>query len=131
MLSPEQPEGIVAQTLHAERKPVDAGVAKRRQPAGLHAGRIGLERDFEVGRGVEQAARVRDQRRRGLGFHQARRAAAEEDRQQVPRAEPRRLPRQFPAQRRLRSARLVGMRSRTWLLKSQYGHLARQNGQWI
>jgi len=27
--------------------------------------------------------------------------------------------------------RAWSMRSRTWLLKSQYGHLARQNGQWI
>ncbi len=27
--------------------------------------------------------------------------------------------------------RTCGIASRTWLLKSQYGHLARQNGQWM
>ena len=39
-----------------------------------------------------------------------------------------------PRPARARSAarkRACGMRSRTWELKSQYGHLARQNGQWI
>ncbi len=41
-------------------------------------------------------------------------------------------PRRFPGQLRAQGggeARL-GMSSRTWLLKSQYGHFARQNGQW-
>ena len=58
--------------------------------------------------GVEQPPRIVDQRGDRLRLHQARRAAAEEDRGQPPAPEPRRLPRQLPAQRgaeaRLRDA---------------------------
>src|SRR5471030_1919811 len=42
------PECAVVEGLNAKRDPVDAGVAVTSKTSGLHAGRIGLERDFDI-----------------------------------------------------------------------------------
>ena len=85
--------------------PASRNAAKR---LGLDAGRVGLQRDLDIVRRLEQAARIVDQRGHRLRLHQAGRAAAEEDRGQPPAAEPLRLPGQLAAQRgaeaRLRDA---------------------------
>jgi len=47
------------------------------------------------------------------------------------RRRPRRAASQASSRRNAARKRACGMRSRTCELKSQYGHLARQNGQWI
>ena len=109
--------------------PVHAGLAERLQLGPLDAGRIGLQRDLQVRHGCEQPGCVGDEGRDRLRVHQARRAAAEEDGTERPPSKPRPLPRQLGSQ--VARNRACGSVSRTWLLKSQYGHLARQNGQWM
>ena len=69
------------------------------EPAGLDAGRVGFERHFEIAGRFEHADGIFDQQGGGLGRHQARCAAAEENRPQPAAAEPGGLPGQLGAQR--------------------------------
>jgi len=65
------------------------------------------------------------------GLHQRRRAAAEEDCGDGPSGYAAQLLRRFrPAKARAKRASSTPP-CRTWLLKSQYGHFDRQNGQWM
>ena len=49
MLAAEEAQVAVVERLHAERDPVDAGDAEAPQLPGLDRGRVGLERDLQVG----------------------------------------------------------------------------------
>ena len=56
--------------------------AKAAKPLGLDRGRVGLQRDLDVGGERPAVGRAVDDRRHRRGLHQRRRAAAEEDRAQ-------------------------------------------------
>ena len=99
VLPAEEDQRVRVQALDPERDAVDAGGAEGAEPSRLDAGRVGLERDLEVGRRVEQPGRVCDQVGDGGRVHQARRTATEEDRAERPPSQPRRLPRQLGPQR--------------------------------
>ena len=71
--------GIV-ERLHAERDAVDAGCAIAAKPRRLDAGRIGLQRDLDIGGDAPVLADRIEDRADGLRLHQRRRAAAEKDR---------------------------------------------------
>ncbi len=73
----------VVQRLHAERYPVDAGRAVTGKARGLDAGRVGLERDFDIGGDAPVLADRIENGADGLRLHQGRRAAAEEDRRHL------------------------------------------------
>ena len=120
--------GIV-QRLHAERDPVDAGCAIAGKARGLDAGGIGFQRHFGVGRDAPVPAdRIQD-RAHGLRLHQGRRAAAEEDRRYLAAGRARGRWSRSRGRRRWQIAPRRSAACRTWLLKSQYGHFDRQNGQ--
>ena len=70
----------VVERLHAERDAVDAGRAIAAKARGFDAGRIGFQRDFDVGRDRPVFADGVEDRLHRLGLHQRRRAAAEENR---------------------------------------------------
>ena len=74
----------VVQRLHAERDAVDAGGAIAGKPRGLDAGRVGFQRDFNIGRDAPVPADRVQYRADGLRPHQRRRAAAEKDRGYLP-----------------------------------------------
>ena len=118
------------EALHAERHAVHPGRAERGEPSGLDAGRVGLQRDLDVRRRLEQA---RARRRSAPPPSPAPSGSAcRRRRRSSPAAGGRAAPPPTPARARSAAAnRACGMRSRTCELKSQYGHLARQNGQWI
>ena len=97
MLPAQHAERIRVEALNADGRAVHAGGAVGCKAAGLDAGGIGFERDLEVVGWVEQAACVGDQVGNGFRFHQARRAAAEEDRGQAAAPEPLRFPGQLTA----------------------------------
>ena len=70
----------IVERLHAERDAVDAGCAIAAKPRCLDAGRIGLQRHFDIGGDAPMLAdRIQDGAD-GLRLHQRRRAAAEKDR---------------------------------------------------
>src|SRR6516225_10508147 len=46
MQAPERAQRGIVQSLQPDRDPVNSGVAKAREPRGLDAGRIGLQRDL-------------------------------------------------------------------------------------
>ena len=69
----------IVERLHAERDAVDAGGAIAAKARRLDAGRIGFERDLDIGRHGPVLADGVEDRADGLGLHQRRRAAAEED----------------------------------------------------
>ena len=69
----------IIERLHAERDAIDAGRAVAAKTRRLDAGRIGLERDFDVGRDRPVLADRIEDRADRRGLHQRRRAAAHED----------------------------------------------------
>jgi hypothetical protein len=110
----------VVQRLHAERDAVDTGGTIAAKARRLDAGRIGLERDLDVARdmpvptvcgcisdGVPPPRKIEVTSRPGT-----RAAVVSISR----------------AKARTKRASSTGA-CRTWLLKSQYGHFDRQNGQ--
>ena len=84
VLAAEEGEGGRIKSLDAERDAVDAGLAKGPEPGGLDRGRVGLKRDLDrLGRWPVMCGRAED-RGDGLGRHERRGAAAEEDRGERP-----------------------------------------------
>ena len=118
----------IVERLHAERHAVDAGRAIAAKARRLDAGGIGFERDLDVGRDGPVLADGVEDRADGLGLHQRRRAAAEED-ARYGAAGTRAAVEAISVwnARRNRGSSIAAWR--TWLLKSQYGHFDRQNGQ--
>lgn len=55
MPTPERPQGLVAQGLHPDRQPVDAGGGESGKGCGVARSRIGLERDFRCAVGPPEA----------------------------------------------------------------------------
>ena len=107
--------------------PAAANAAKRSASAEFGLASSVISRSGAAGHSARDAL---DQRRDRLGRHQRRRAAAEEDRHDLALRHQRGLPVEIGEQG-ARSSAPPSIRSRTWLLKSQYGHFDRQNGQWI
>ena len=82
MLPTEHMQRRRIEALHADRDAIYPGIAKRREPTGFDAGRVGLEGDLDVVGWLEQVPRVVDQHGDRVRLHQAGGAAAEEDRGQ-------------------------------------------------
>ena len=106
-----------------ERDAVDPGRGQLGEARRLDRRGIGLERDLDARREAPQPLRLAEQRRDQRRRHQRGRAAAEEDRVQRLAAAP------APPRARMSASSAVLPRawstaSRTWLLKSQYGHFA-------
>ncbi len=102
VLAAEAAERRIVERLDAERQPVDAGRLEAHETCGLNRGRVGFQGHLEIGRQLKRLRRGLENRGAGLGRHQGRRAAAEEDRGQprplgCPGAQPLRLVRQLPA----------------------------------
>ncbi len=74
------PQFVVVERLHAEADAIHAGGEKALEARRRRRLRIGLERDFGVGRQRERLAAGADEARDFFRFEQRRRAAAEEDR---------------------------------------------------
>src|SRR3954447_20127197 len=70
----------VVQRLYAERHAIDTGCAKTTKARGLDAGRIGFQRDLDVGRNAPMPADCIEDGADGVRLHQGWRAAAEKDR---------------------------------------------------
>ncbi len=106
MLAAEEFQRRDIERLHAERHAIDAGLRQLGEAAGLDRGRVGLERDLDVGRAVPELTGALDQGADGGRLHQRGRAAAEEHRLDAP-------PRRFAGrvlqfrQQRLPPARLL------------------------
>ena len=63
VLPPQHPQRHRIEALHAQRHPVHPGRTERRQPAGLDAGRVGLQRDLDARAPASNSrARILDQR---------------------------------------------------------------------
>ena len=98
MLAAEAVQILGVQALHPERDAVDPGGAEGGELGGLHRGGVGFQRHFQIGCRGEQAGGVRDQGGNGFRRHQARCAAAEEDRVEAAWPEAGGFPGEFGAQ---------------------------------
>ena len=118
----------IIQRLHAERHPVDAGgaIAAERVASTL----VGLASSVTstsgaTGQCLPIASRIAPT---VCGCHQRRRAAAEKDRRDFAARRARGEVSISRAKAATKRGSSIGA-CRTWLLKSQYGHFDRQNGQ--
>ena len=118
----------IVERLHAERQPVDPGGGEAGEALGLGRVRVGLQRDLEIGRGGPAPAMRSISAATVAGGISDGVPPPKKTTSRSPRRQ-RRLPVQLGEQRVAPAA--SSMPSRTWLLKSQYGHFGRQNGQWI
>ena len=84
VLAAQRPKRGFIQTLNANRYAVDASRAKVSQTAGLDAGWIGFQGNFQVVCWIEPAHCVLKQAGNGRWIHQARSTPTEEDRSQSP-----------------------------------------------
>src|SRR5690606_3898778 len=94
MVAAQEGQGGVIERLNPQRQAVDAGVGQGRETAGLGVGGVGLQRDLDGAGGGQQGSGGLDDAGHGVGRHQRRGAAAEEDRGQGAGPDPRRLGRQ-------------------------------------
>ena len=76
---PERRKRRIVERLHAERHAIDPGRAKAAKALRLDAGRVGFERDLDVGGDRPVSCDGVEDRADGRGLHQRGRAAAEED----------------------------------------------------
>ena len=98
MAPPQHRQRLRLQALDTDGDAVDPGLTQHRESRGFDAGRVGFQRNFQIGRGIEQRPRVLQQQRHRFRVHQTGRAAPEEDGAQGAAPQTRGLPRQFPAQ---------------------------------
>ena len=80
MLAAEELERSGIERLHAQGHAIDARFGQGREPGGLDRGRVGFQGDLDLRRAIPQRLGAGDHGIHGLGRHQRRRAAAEEDR---------------------------------------------------
>ena len=125
----EEAEHLVVERLHADGEPVDAAVAQRAEAAGFAGGGIRLQGDLAVG--VHGPAGANG------GDHGGNVAGSISDGVPPPKKTEATLRPVVSAANvsisriKARRQRARSMPSATWLLKSQYGHFDRQNGQWM
>ena len=80
----EKMQRSIVERLNTKRYAIDACAREIGEARGFNRGRIGFERDLDIGRKAPKPLRRLDQRGDGGGRHQRRRAAAEEDRAERP-----------------------------------------------